>query len=52
MERNTYFCSLVNGDILLIGRQVESNSFTWSLLVSNTESESEMLNEIRPSCGS
>ena len=34
-----------------IVRQVEFNPFAWSLLVSYTGSESEMLSEIRPNCG-
>ena len=33
-------------------RQVETNTFARSFLVSNTESESEMFIEIQPSCGS
>ena len=31
---------------------VEFNTFTWSVLVSNTESESGMFSEIQPNCGS
>ena len=42
------FCNSLQ---IQIARQVELNTFAWSFLVSNTESKSEIFNEIRPNCG-
>ena len=36
----------------ILHRHVEIDTFAWSFLVSNTESESEMFSEIRPNRGS
>ena len=42
------FCNSLQTKIV---RHVEFNTFAWSFLVSNTESESEMFSEIRPNGG-
>ena len=39
------FCNILQTKII---RHVEFNTFVWSFLVSNTESESEMFSEIFP----
>ena len=43
------FCNSLQTNIV---RHVAFNTFAWSFLVSNTESESEMFSEIRPNRGS